>query len=464
LSGRNLACFYFCIVNIPATLLQELQGTPGFNEQAFIAAHQHKAPVSVRLHPIKGSGLFDSEEKVPWCPGGIYLPERPVFTLDPAYHTGAYYVQEASSMFLSRMLSQFIDGRTNLRVLDLCAAPGGKSTLIASLLDRDSLLVSNEVIRTRASILEENMCRWGYRNTWVTSNDPKDIGRLEGYFDIIVVDAPCSGSGLWRKDAAALNEWSEDNVNLCSGRQQRILADIWPSLKQNGILIYATCSYSPQEDEQILDWMADTFGVSHLSTTPPAGSGIEAIASPKNKMTGYRFFPHNVKGEGFFIAAMQKNDETDAPKLPKFKTARNQKIQDQASYLLSGDDTLFIPGKENTWHAINAAHEADIHLLQQVAYLRRTGLEVGSPMPKEWLPAHDIALSTDIAPELPSIDTNREQALRFLKREEMGIDNIPKGWQVVKYNGWGLGWIKGLGNRTNNYLPKHWRIRMDIDV
>lgn len=171
--------------------------------------------------------------------------------------------------------------RTGLRVLDLCAAPGGKSTRIASLLDSDSLLISNDVIRSRATILEENMTRWGHINTWVTSNDPRDLGKLKGYFDIIVVDAPCSGSGLWRKDEKALDEWSEANVQLCGERQQRILADVWPALRQDGILIYATCSYSPQEDEQILDWLANTYEVASISADIDEAWGVVAAPSAR---------------------------------------------------------------------------------------------------------------------------------------------------------------------------------------
>jgi 16S rRNA C967 or C1407 C5-methylase (RsmB/RsmF family)/NOL1/NOP2/fmu family ribosome biogenesis protein len=448
---------------LPSSLITDLSQLAGFDEQAFRAAHEQRPPVSVRLHPKKGDGVFANEEVVPWCNGGRYLPERPVFTLDPAYHAGAYYVQEASSMFLAQLLQQAIAGRTNLRVLDLCAAPGGKSTLIASMLDPDSLLVSNEVIRTRASILEENMSRWGYMNTWVTSNDPRDIGRLDGYFDIIVVDAPCSGSGLWRKDPAALNEWSEANVQLCGERQQRILADIWPALKTNGILIYATCSYSQQEDEDILSWLAsDLNAVSQPALPLSELWGIEPVSAPGN-IIGYRCYPHKVRGEGFFIASVTKTEDTTAVKQPRFKTARNARIQDQAAHLFS-NQPLFLPGKENIFFAIHPAHEADLHIIQQAAWLRRTGVEAGTPMPKEWLPAHDVALSIDATAGLPFVDTTREQALKFLKREEMGIEDIPKGWHIIRFNGQGLGWIKSLGNRVNNYLPKHWRIRMDIDV
>jgi NOL1/NOP2/sun family putative RNA methylase len=447
--------------NLPASLLYELQGIKDFDESAFIAAHEQLPVTSLRLNPAKFIRLFPGNEKVPWCEEGVYLKERPVFTLDPSYHAGAYYVQEASSMFLSHLLKNVFGDKKGLRVLDLCAAPGGKSTLIASMLDKDSLLISNEVIRTRASILDENMTRWGYMNTWVTSNDPRDFARLPGYFDVVVVDAPCSGSGLFRKDARALDEWSEANVNLCSERQQRILADVWPALKEDGVLIYATCSYSPQEDEQILDWLADTYEVESLEVDIKDEWEIVTAASQKG-LVGYRFFPDKVKGEGFFIAATQKKESSEEMYPPRFKTGHNKKIQEHAGYLLKDRDVLFLQTDKENYSAIRPEHEVDLQLLKTAVYLRKTGLKLGNPAGKDWLPAHEVALSVDATDSLPHIDANKDQALRFLKREEMGIPDLEKGWLMVRYNGLGLGWIKSLGNRTNNYLPKQWRIRMEI--
>src|SRR4030095_5372686 len=210
---------------------------------------------------------------------GYYLPERPVFTLDPLFHAGVYYVQEASSMFLEQALKQSVDLSQPIKILDLCAAPGGKSTLIESLLNEESLLVSNEVIKTRVNVLQENITKWGGKNVVVTNNDAKDFARLENYFDVIVVDAPCSGSGLFRKDPEAVAEWSPGNVALCSQRQMRILADVFPSLKKNGILIYSTCSYSEKEDELILDWIKESFEVRSLRfDVQPAWQIVESCS------------------------------------------------------------------------------------------------------------------------------------------------------------------------------------------
>lgn len=438
-----------------------MRSVKGFDEEPFVEAHQHTPVTSVRLHPIKQPAVFNDSTPVPWCSAGRYLSERPVFTLDLLYHAGGYYVQEASSMFLDHLLRQILPEKNELRVLDLCAAPGGKSTLLASLAGEGSLLISNEVIRQRATILEENMVRWGYTNSWVSCNDPRDFARLPGYFDVMVVDAPCSGSGLFRKDSKAIDEWSEGNVVLCSQRQQRILADIWPALKEGGILVYATCSYSPQEDEQILDWLSETFEVRTMACNVPEAWGIVNVSTKRN-MSGYRFFPDKVKGEGFFITALQKTGTAAGLRLPRYRALNDKKVQEQAAYLLQDKPYVFFRTDKDMCNAILPAHETDLQLLKDTLYLRKAGLHLGAPAAKEWLPAHDVALSIERSRSIPTLELSREQALRFMKKEEMSHEGIAKGWYLVTFEGLGLGWVKSLGNRFNNYLPKHWRIRMEI--
>ena len=449
-------------MELPASLLHYLRSVKGFDEERFIEAHEKSADTSIRLHPVKGAGIAVEGGNVPWNVNGRYLDNRPVFTLDPAFHGGAYYVQEASSMFLEHIWNCVLNDRNGIRVLDLCAAPGGKSTLIASLLSEDSLLIANEVIRARATVLEENITRWGYMNSWVTCNDPRDFTRLTGYFDVIVIDVPCSGSGLFRKDKRALDEWSEDNIALCSVRQQRIIADVWPALKKDGILIYSTCSFSPQEDEDILDWVADEYHAESIEVPLNPEWGIVNTISSKNKMCGYRFFPGQAHGEGFFVAMIRKTGETESIHLHKFKPANTGKIHQQAGHLLRQLEIQYLQANNDEYNAIVPVHEVDWLLLQKVLYFRKTGIQVGSPTAKEWLPAHDIALSIDASPALSAINVNKEQALKFLKREEMNLEGTEKGWNIVKYDNLGLGWVKSLQNRINNYLPKHWRIRMEI--
>ncbi|HTN45949.1 MAG TPA: hypothetical protein VL098_06335 [Flavipsychrobacter sp.] len=447
---------------IPESLLQSLETINGFDKTAFIEAHQQLPPTSVRLHPKKSTGSqLEVLSKIPWCDYGLYLPNRPVFTLDPSYHAGGYYVQEASSMFLHQVIKQLVYSDQPLRALDLCAAPGGKSTLLASLLDEKDLLVSNEVIRTRAGILEENVIRWGYSNNWVTSNDPKDFGRLEGYFDLVVVDAPCSGSGLFRKDGRALTSWTEANVALCASRQKRIIADVWGSLRENGILVYATCSYSPEENEQLLDWIASELDSDSLSVTLPENSGITTTFSERHQYAGYRFFPDKVKGEGFFIAAIRKTAALTSSKLPKPKALKPEKHKHDIVNILREGNWQLLEQKDG-FAAIDAAHLTDYHLLRQFVYLRKTGVLIGNFTPKEWIPHHEVAMSTDKAACLPKLEVTKEIALKFLKKEELNMTQTGKGWYLVHHEGLSLGWIKALGNRVNNYLPKNWRIRMEL--
>ena len=176
--------------------------------EAFLASHQVSPPVSIRINPKKSKAIHVA--RIPWTEYGYYLDARPSFTLDPSFHAGSYYVQDASSMFLEQAVKQSLDLSQPLRVLDLCAAPGGKSTHLLSLISPGALLIANEVIGTRATILSENIQKWGHANVIVTHNDPEDFQRLPGYFDAIVVDAPCSGEGLFRKDPEAMNEWSPE--------------------------------------------------------------------------------------------------------------------------------------------------------------------------------------------------------------------------------------------------------------
>jgi len=234
-------------IQFPPAFEQRMRPHLDKSWEEFEQAHQQFPPVSIRFNPKKAHSPIDLTI-IPWTSHGYYLGERPSFTLDPLFHAGSYYVQEASSMFLEQAFLQAVDRTKPINVLDLCAAPGGKSTHLLSLMNKESLLVTNEVIRSRASTLAENIQKWGYDNVAVTNNDPQDFKRLSGFFDVIVVDAPCSGEGLFRKDPGAMGQWSTDNVALCARRQQRILNDVWPALKEGGILIYSTCTYNELEN------------------------------------------------------------------------------------------------------------------------------------------------------------------------------------------------------------------------
>ncbi len=455
-------------VQIPFELLKSLSELKGFEEDAFQEAHQPGQQItSIRLNKAKvveqklPSSLKNIlAEKIPWCNTGYYLSQRPSFTLDPTFHAGAYYVQDASSMFIEQALLQSLDLSKPLKVLDLCAAPGGKSTLLQSLISKDSLLVSNEVIKTRVNVLSENISKWGAANVIVTNNDPQHFKRLENYFDLIVVDAPCSGSGLFRKDPSAINEWSENNVALCSQRQQRILADILPALKPGGLLIYSTCSYSSSENESITDWLMQTYSLSSIQLKCKDEWGIVETISPSKGGFGYRFYPHRVKGEGFFLSLLQKNEEPPShsinkKKLPEMVSAKELAVI--APYILEPAAYGFIKLKE-TILALPINILQELPILQSALYIKKAGVQIGTLIRTALIPDHELAISNMIQPNLPTVAVNQSVALDYLRRAVIDINQVEKGWALLEYEGFRLGWIKMLGNRVNNYYPKDWRI------
>lgn len=453
-------------MQLPSSLIQSLQSIKGFDETAFINIHQSGEQItSLRINPLKtatnfsiSSFHFPLYSKIPWSSQGYYLQQRPFFTFDPLFHAGTYYVQEASSMFLEQAVKQTTDTTQPLLVLDLCAAPGGKSTLLQSIISKESLLVSNEVIQSRVNILKENLIKWGSGNVVVTNNDPKDFSSLHGLFDVVVIDAPCSGSGLFRRDAEAINEWSEANVQLCSQRQQRIIADIWNCLKEDGVLIYSTCSYSAEEDEEILDWMVSKSKVESIKLKVEEEWNIDEVQSTTGAY-GYRFWPHKVKGEGFFIAAFRKKEETDEVrmKIKKESIPSKEEIKLASAWLQSTENLSFILQGQNiavvpsSWYTI-------IQYLMQQLKVRYAGVELGTIAKKDLLPEHALALSTIINQTIFSVELNEEQALTYLRKNDLQIESSHKGWALAKYKGMNLGWMKLLGNRINNYYPKEYRI------
>jgi 16S rRNA C967 or C1407 C5-methylase (RsmB/RsmF family)/NOL1/NOP2/fmu family ribosome biogenesis protein len=451
-------------LSLPESFIRSLQHVKGFDEKAFIEVHHHATSLtSVRINPAKPVLLpaLPISGKVAWNEQGFYLSERPSFTSDPLFHAGAYYVQEASSMFLVQALQQTVDCTRPIKILDLCAAPGGKSTLAQSFISAESILISNEVIKTRVNILTENITKWGAANVIVTNNDPKDFQRLQDYFDVIVVDAPCSGSGLFRKDATAITEWSLNNVQLCSQRQQRILADIMPSLNENGILIYSTCSYSQQEDEAIADWLIKECKVETVPLKVPDNWNIVETLSENEKAYGYRFYPDKVKGEGFFIAVFKK--ATTGTGYPVAKNNKNnEKVSkneiDIISPWLKEPGRFFYIKQNDEIIALPLHLQEDWPLIQASLYIKKAGTRLGTVIRNELIPHHELALSNIISDAIPSYDTGLETALQYLRKQDIKIDTAIKGWALIKYGGLALGWIKALPNRINNYYPKEWRI------
>ncbi len=459
-------------MQLPETFLQSIQGVPGFNRDAFVAVHESGNQVtSIRINPAKterAGTLFEylrakdsadpvSTAPIPWSRFGYYLSGRPSFTFDPLFHAGTYYVQEASSMFLEQAFQQVTDVAKPLKVLDLCGAPGGKSTHIQSLLSADSLLVCNEVIRSRTNILADNIKKWGCSNTVVTNNDPAAFGKLPGFFDVLVVDAPCSGSGLFRRDTDAIGEWSLNNVALCSARQQRILADALPALKEGGLLVYSTCSYSTEEDESIADWLVKDFGMQSVSLTLHKDWGIVETGSPEGGAAGYRFFPDKVKGEGFFMACFRKTGQEKEGRLKSIKPEKAS-AKERAIILpwLQGGPADLVKG--HYFSAIPAHMMEDYSILSAYLNIVYAGTGIGNIMKDRLVPEHSLAVSTMLSGDISGTGLDYRQAISYLQRNELIIEPERTGWQVVNFLGKNLGWINALSNRINNYYPKELRI------
>lgn len=317
--------------------------------------------VSIRLNPRKGKTLSIENldvEACPWCPDAYYLHERPAFTFDPLLHAGAYYVQEASSMYVSQLLRHHFPVSGPSAALDLCAAPGGKSTLLASLLPPGSILVSNEPMPKRAQVLAENMQKWTRTaegeypvRSVVTQNYPTDFVEFTDSFDLLLTDVPCSGEGMFRKDEVAVQEWSLQNVDLCWRRQREILQGIWHVLKPGGLLIYSTCTFNHFEDEDNVRWICENLG----------GMLLEER----------HFLPGRDRGEGFYCAAIQSvpRGEEQLPSLG-----------------ISSDELKSLEAKLRTLHVLPQAFSVEpdmprieLTYSQALSYLRREAVRVPAP-------------------------------------------------------------------------------------
>ena len=430
-----------------------------------------ETPVSIRPNRTKTDKPVVGEA-VPWASSvGFYLENRPTFTFDPLFHAGCYYVQEASSMFVERVLREYV--HEPVVMLDLCAAPGGKSTLCRSVLPEGSLLVANEVMRNRSQILAENLIKWGHPEVVVTNNDPADFTDLTHMFDVILTDVPCSGEGMFRKDPVAVDEWSVENVDICWKRQRRILADIWPSLKPGGLLIYSTCTFNREEDEDNVAWIAKELGANVLSVPVEEAWGITG------NLTGgdfpvYRFLPHKTKGEGFFLAVLQKHadvlEETPKRLMPSKCSDKKKKGKDakqplqvprEAKNWLSQADAYQLAVKDTSIVAFPKSYEEEYVLLQQQLKVIHAGITLGEMKGKDLIPHHSLAMSTALAEEVfPKAELTYEQAIAYLRKEGLILNaDVPRGYVLVTYQQVPLGFVKNIGNRANNLYPQEWRIR-----
>lgn len=413
--------------------------------------------ISVRKNSAKISALsFENMEQIPWCKTGFYLPERPYFTHDPLLHAGAYYVQEASSMFLEQYLLTYLSSIENPMVLDLCAAPGGKSTHLLSLMNGKGLLVANEIVPNRNAILRENLIKWGYPNFIVTQSEAKDFAKEEELFDVIVIDAPCSGEGMFRKDERAVSEWCEKNVETCVTRQSEIISHIKKALKPGGILIYSTCTFEPDENIHQLQQLFETGDYDiFLPDDLPSDFGLTKIECKQT--VGFSFYPHKTKGEGFFIGALQKKKEgkVQAVKAVADSTDKSfdeyhQWVKPNPNFSLSIQNGK-VSMKSKLLKNLGSSFKHNI-------YVKLDSISIGEWKGKDFIASPDLAFSIMKSDFIRKIEIDLQTAIKYLKCESITIFDVEKGWYLVTFQGQGLGWIKVLEGRINNYYPSNWRI------
>lgn len=420
--------------------------------------------VSVRRNSRKTEGFAASFDAVPWCAKGVYLPERAPFTFDPLLHAGCYYVQDASSMVYEFIVTRLRAslGDSAVKYLDLCAAPGGKTTAALDALHNDDFVVANEINTARARILAENITKWGADNCYVSSVDSGKYASVGEFFEIIAVDAPCSGEGMMRKDDDAVAQWCESLIKDCASRQREIVDNAWQALMPGGYLIYSTCTFNRLENEEILNYILEEYGAESidlkLELMPGVATGIDA------KGYCYRFMPHRTKGEGLFVAVVRKPGNPEPIKL-KSRSGKRQAVGIQlpkgmlqflispAGYEIKADADKVVATRKN--HTPWIAH------ISNYINLWNTGMVLGTIKGRDLIPEHGLALSFAFNTEsIPSVEVDYDTAINYLRGETFMLPaDAPRGYVCICYKGMALGFMKNLGNRANSLMQKEWRIR-----
>lgn len=434
--------------------------------EPFLSSVKGPAPVSIRLNPLKTArnplAFALPVQPVAWSEWGCYLDERPAFTFDPLFHSGYYYVQEASSMFLEYLVRQVTE--EPVICLDLCGAPGGKSLSLLSALPEGSLLVSNEVVRQRSHVLAETLRKSGYPNVMVTNNEAVDFATIPSSFDLILVDAPCSGEGMFRKDETAIMEWSPRNVTRCAVRQKDILRDVWPALKPGGLLLYSTCTYNTAENEENALWTVRQLGAEFAEVAFDPEWGITPACYPEVK--GYRFFPHKTRGEGLFVTVLRKT--TTAEAATPFLSGKHKKrratpfLKDISPYshLLHHSDRFNFMEDRSQILALPSCHSETILSLAERLHPVTMGVGLGEWKGRDFIPSHPLAMSLELqATAFHRHEVSWEEAIAYLRNEVISLTDTPKGFVLLTYLGEPLGFVKNVGSRANNLYPAAWRIR-----
>ena len=449
--------FIFATMNLPEAFIEQLQSLLPDEWEALAKAITTTEPsVAVRVNDMRGAGVPEGARRVPWCGQGFYLADRPAFTFDPDWHAGRYYVQDASSMFIAHVIRNLV--QEPVRYLDLCAAPGGKTTAAIQALPSQSLVVANEIVPPRARVLADNVIRWGHPRCVVTSNAPAQIGKLTRFFDVIAADVPCSGEGMMRKDDEAVSQWTPALVEQCAQRQREILSDVWDALRPGGLLIYSTCTYNRQENEEIADFIVNELGATSLEVPVEAEWNIHpAIGSDCHC---YRFMPHRVDGEGLFMAAFRKHGDAprELPRINEKKEKKEKKNDAVGTDWLDKPDNYAADQQGDLSIAVPADIRREVTVLRASLTVLHAGVELATVMGRKTVPHHALAMSMVRSGDaFPVCEVDYPTALRYLRGESITVDG-PRGYVLVAHQGAVLGFANNLGNRANNLYPKSQRI------
>ena len=446
---------------LPEEFVRSMREMLGDEAERLFSALDTPAEVSIRVNPAKPAEVFEGEA-IGWSPNGRYLAERPQFTLDPLMHGGAYYVQEASSQFVAHILRQ--DNLEGGRVLDMCAAPGGKTTVYSSLVGREGLVVANDINRGRTLALSDNVQRWGMGNVVVTCNEPEHIGAFEQWFDVVAVDAPCSGEGMFRKMDEAREEWTPASVEQCVARQRDILAEAWRALRPGGKLIYSTCTFNDREDEGVVRWLVEEYGdeiVAAERVETEDRWGI--VRSDIGPFQCFHFYPHSARGEGFFAAVACKAEGVTKRRTPKgrrkvFTTLQSKDLAEVSRWV---DDakTMSFRCVGDIVYGYNSAVMEDVTQLSESLSVVYSGVAMGQIFKGTLKPEHSLALfvgrNRDVVTE---VELSLEDAQNYLRRQDIDAKQFSEGVNIVTYKGVAIGFIKRIGARCNNMYPKDLRI------
>ena len=446
---------------LPESFVASMRQMLGDDAEKLFVALDTEPVVSIRTNPFKPAKVFEGEN-IGWSKWGRYLAERPQFTLDPLMHGGAYYVQEASSQFVGYLLKD--DNLDGKRILDMCAAPGGKTTIYSTLVGRGGLVVANDINRSRTLALADNVQRWGLGNVVVTCNEPSHIGAFEHWFDVVAVDAPCSGEGMFRKMEEARTEWTPSSVDVCVARQKEILAEAWRTLRPGGKLLYSTCTFNDREDEGVVKWLMEEYGNS-LETVEriELDDSWGVVRSDIGAFQCFHFYPHKVQGEGFFVAIARKSNESVRRVVPKsrrkvFVPLQNKDIAEVSRWVDSPKQMTFKLIGDTVYGYDNAVIDDVINLSEFLSVVY-SGVAFGQIFKGKLKPEHPLALFVGCnAKVVPTVEVSLEDALDYLRRQDIAALQFEEGINRVVYGGVAIGFIKRIGVRCNNMYPKDLRI------